>query len=82
VKFLQHVGGIQKFNNDSINYINRQKQCDEIIAESIKLYHKGDDQFRQHRTNIFLSNRAQDYDISKIVDRVDSDVGRCPFLAK
>ena len=27
VKFLQHVGGIQKFNNDSINYINRKNSC-------------------------------------------------------
>jgi hypothetical protein len=58
------------------------KLCDNIIAESVKLYHKGDDQFKRHRSNIFASDRAQDYDVSKVVDRVDSDMGRCPFLAK
>lgn len=58
------------------------KQCDDIIAESIKLYHKGDKQFKGHRGNEFFSERAKDYNVSKVVDRVDSETGRCPFLAK
>ncbi len=44
------------------------KECDAIIAESVKLYHKGDGQFRANRSK-FFSERAHNYNVSKVVDR-------------
>lgn len=57
------------------------KHCDGIISESVKLYLKGDDTIRPHRQNTLFSGRATEYSTSKVVDRVDSVFGRCPFLA-
>lgn len=58
------------------------RKCEDIIDESVKLYHKGDKNIRAHRSNIFYSDRARSYNVSKVVDRVDTDLGRCPFLAE
>ena len=53
------------------------KNCESIIKESVQLYLKGDDEMRPHRQRAFFSEK---YCVSKVVDRVDSDAGRCPFL--
>jgi hypothetical protein len=52
-----------------------------IIRESAKLYVEGDDVVGKHRSNIFASARAKEYDVSKVVDCVDSFLGHCPFFA-
>ena len=52
------------------------KNCESIIKESICLYLEGS----AHRVNSFFSSRANKYDCSKVVDRVQSERGRCPFL--
>ena len=57
------------------------KHCDEIIKEGVALYHRGDDVIRAHKKNAFFSGRAKEYFVSKVVDRVHDDCGRCPFLA-
>ena len=56
------------------------KLCDEIIRESVSLYQKGDDVIGRHRSNNFVSGRAKEYDVSKVVDCVDSVLGHCSFL--
>lgn len=55
--------------------------CDEIIKEGVALYLSGDDVIRPHRKNAFFSGRAKEYFVSKVVDRIHADCGRCPFLA-
>ena len=57
------------------------KLCEAIIRESVKLYVEGDDVVGRYRSNIFTSSRAKEYSVSKVVDRVDSFLGHCPFLA-
>ena len=54
------------------------KKCNAIIDESVKLYLQGDDEQRPHRQRAFFSEK---YCVSKVVDRIDSDLGRCPFLS-
>ena len=56
------------------------KNCESIIKEGVALYHTGDKQMPSHRKNTFFSTRAKSYNVSKVVDRVDSEQGRCPFL--
>ena len=56
------------------------KNCDDIIEESVKTYLKGDENIRAHRQNTFFSGRTKQYEVSKVVDRVNADTGRCPFL--
>ena len=58
------------------------KHCDEIIEEAVALYLRGDDVIRPHMKNTFSSGRAKEYFVSKVVDRIDADRGRCPFLVK
>ena len=57
------------------------KHCEGIIQESVQTYFQGDDEIKAHRRNAFVSTRANEYFVSKVVDRVDSELGRCPFLA-
>ncbi len=57
------------------------KDCGDVIAESVRTYQKGDEKIRPHRKNTFFSSRAKNYNVSKVIDRVDSTVGHCPFLA-
>ena len=52
------------------------RKCEDIIDESVKLYHKGDKNIRAHRMKIFYSDRARSYDVSKVVDRVEADLRR------
>ena len=56
------------------------RHCDEIIKEAVALYLRGDDVIRPHMKNTFFSGRAKEYFVSKVVDRIDADCGRCPFL--
>ena len=56
--------------------------CDDILRESIKLYFKGDNHIKAHRSTIFFSSRATKYSTSKVIDRVDAEKGRCPFLVE
>ena len=56
------------------------KNCESIIKESVCLYLEGDNTIKAHRVNSFFSSRANKYDCSKVVDRVQSERGRCPFL--
>lgn len=55
--------------------------CDQIIRDGVNIYLKGDEALRAHRQNTFFSGRGKDYLVSKVVDRVDREKGRCPFLA-
>ena len=57
------------------------RNCDQIIKDGVKTYLNGDEALRPHRQNTFFSGRGKDYLVSKVVDRVDSEKGRCPFLA-
>ena len=56
------------------------KNCEDIIRDGIKTYLEGDDHVKPHRRNTFFSGRAKAYEISKVVDRVNAETGRCPFL--
>ena len=57
------------------------KKCDDILRESVGLCLKGDDNIRPHRQRAFFARHEKRYSVSKVVDRVNSDLGRCPFLA-
>ena len=57
------------------------QNCKNIIKDGIKTYIQGDDKLRPHRQNTFFSSRNKDYVVSKVIDRIDSDKGRCPFLS-
>ena len=56
--------------------------CEPIISEAISIYHKGDEKIHPHRANTFFTDRAKKYKLSdvKVIDRVESKEGRCPFL--
>ena len=57
-------------------------KCDKIIKNAVNLYINGDDNLRKHRDNpFFTARRHANYKVSKVIDRVDGDRGRCPFLA-
>ena len=56
------------------------KNCRAIIEEAGKTYIDGDDVVKPHKVGTFFSGRSKCYSVSKVVDRVDSDSGRCPFL--
>lgn len=58
------------------------KKCNSIIQDSVRVYLEGDDVIRPHRKRSFFSGHGNNYSISKVVDRVNSDLGRCPFLAE
>jgi len=45
------------------------------------LYLDGDKDLPSHRVATFFSNRARTYEVSKVVDRIDAEEARCPFLA-
>lgn len=57
------------------------RNCHHIIKDGVKIYLKGDEALRPHRQNTFFSGRGKYYNVSKVVDRVDGEKGRCPFLA-
>ena len=52
------------------------------VKDSIKIYLDGDDTIKRHRSNIFSSMRTKEYDVSKVIDRIDAGEGRIPFLAR
>ena len=54
--------------------------CDDILRESIKLYFKGDNHIKAHRSTTFFLSRAAKYNTSKVSDRVNAEKGICPFL--
>ena len=54
--------------------------CESIISEAISMYHKRDEKIPPHRTSTFFTDRAKKYKTSKIIDRVESEERRCPFL--
>ena len=72
---IKHLPGRTKLNW----CLPSLKRCDPIIHESVQLYLQGDDELRPHRQRAFFSEK---YCVSKVVDRIDSDLGRCPFLSK
>ena len=55
--------------------------CEHIIKEAVALYHNGDRELKPYLQNTFFSSRAKKYNVSKVVDRLNTDKGRCPFLA-
>lgn len=57
------------------------RKCDTIIQESVAVYLKGDDVIKPHKKRCFFSRRTTSYSVSKVVDRLDAELGRCPFLA-
>ena len=57
------------------------KLCDSIIKKAIKIYQNGDgDQIKRHRRNTFSSVKHKNYKFSKVLDRVENNEGRGPFL--
>ena len=54
--------------------------CNGIIKDSVKTYFEGDEKVKPHRSNIFYSLRAKEYNVSKVIDRIDNVEGRCSFL--
>ena len=59
------------------------EKCDNVISEAVDIYHAGDEQINRHRENLsFTSNKHKNFSVSKVIDRVDADRGRCPFLAQ
>ena len=87
--YYSAMRGQQQSGGQSNNTLSRRtklnwclpslKNCDEIIHESVSWYLKGDDVIRVHRTPYF-SGTEKRYTVSKLVDRVDADLGCCPFL--
>ena len=57
------------------------KHCQHLINQVTHTYLAGDDKIKGHRINTFFSGRANAYDVSKVIDCVDAELGRCPFLA-
>ena len=57
------------------------RKCDGIIREDIRLYFTGDDVLKPHRTLYVHSSQPDKYMVPKVVDRLDAELGRCPFLA-
>ena len=58
-------------------------QCDSIIDEAMKIYREGDERLgiSAHRAPVFKNPAvANSYIVSKVVDRVAANTGRCPFL--
>ena len=57
--------------------------CDDIIRDGVKIYFEGDGAtIKPHKSTIFSSTRARNYQVSKVVDRVSTNKGRCPFLGQ
>ena len=54
--------------------------CESIISEAASIYHKGDEKIPPHLANTFFTDREKKYKTSKVIDRVESEKGRCPFL--
>lgn len=58
--------------------------CERIVKKAALLYEegeKGNAKLRPHRAHTFFTSRTKSYMVSKVVDRVQSEKGRCPFLA-
>ena len=62
-------------------YLPPLKKCDGIIREGIRLYFTGDGVLKPHWSLYVHSSRADKYMVSKVVNRLDAELGRCPFLA-
>ena len=45
-----------------------------LIQDGVRTYMAGDDHIKPHRRNTFFSGRAKAYDVSKVVDRINSEV--------
>jgi len=58
------------------------KNCSGIVSEVVKIYNSGDANIQPHRPNLLFSNRAKKHNVSKVIDRLDSGEGRCPFLSQ
>lgn len=57
------------------------EKCDKVISDGVEFYLSGDDQMKGHRQNLFfVSKKHKTYKVSKVIDRVDAERGRCPFL--
>ena len=57
-------------------------KCDDIIKESVSVYLKRGDNIRAHRQRAFFSRHENHHSVSKVIDLINSDLCRCPFLAK
>ena len=58
------------------------KKCDKIIKNAVSLYTSEDDTMKGHRKNMFMKSfHKKGYNVSKVIDRVNADCGRCLFLA-
>uniref|UniRef100_A0A7M5X9Y9 Uncharacterized protein n=1 Tax=Clytia hemisphaerica TaxID=252671 RepID=A0A7M5X9Y9_9CNID len=54
---------------------------DRLIKDAVEIYINGDEKIKPHRENMFFtSSRHNSYKVSKVVDRINADCGRCPFL--
>ena len=58
------------------------QKCGKIIDDAVSLYISGDDKIKGHRKNMFMDSfHKKNYTVSKVIDRVNADCGRCPFLS-
>ena len=56
------------------------KNCENIILGAINCYREGEKNIRPHRQNLIFSDRINKCNISKVIDRVDNEIGRCLYL--
>ena len=57
-------------------------RCDKIIRDAASVYMSSDDKIKGHQQNVFFTtNRHKNYNVSNVINRVNADRGRCPFLA-
>ena len=72
----------QQSGGQSNETLARRTKLNNIIKQSVSVYLKGDDNIRAHRQRAFFSRHQNHHSVSKVIDRVNSDLGRCPFLAE
>ena len=57
-------------------------KCDKIICDAVSVYLSSDDKLKGHQQNVFFTtNKHNNYNVSKVINHVNADRGRCPILA-
>ena len=78
-KGVELIEGWIATKNDDFPSIQK---CGKIIDDAVSLYISGDDKIKGHRKNMFMDSfHKKNYTVSKVIDRVNADCGRCPFLS-
>ena len=56
------------------------KNSKKIIQDAAKTYIEGDTKIKPHKVGRLFSGRGKSYSVSKVLDRVNDEKGRCSFL--